>query len=75
MYVNLSFHWVNDSGTRRFELVTCESQLVTRKLELLTNGFQLVTHKFELATREFELVDLNSYFWVSTHALKLSTPN
>ena len=46
----MSFHWLNDSWTRGFELAT--------------RGFELVTRKVELVTHELELVDLNSHFRV-----------
>ena len=50
-------------------------ELVTRGFELVTSGLEHVTRKDELLTREFELVDLNSHFWISTRAFKLSTRN
>ena len=49
--VYLSFHLLNDSWTRGFELGT-------RGFELLTCGFEIVIRGFELATREFELINL-----------------
>ena len=77
--------------TRGFELVTCGLELVNRGFEFVTREFELVTRGFELATREFELVTcgfelitcglelvlvgLNSHFWISTRAFKLSTRN
>ena len=54
--IYLNFHWLNDSWTRGFELVTRGFKLVTRGLELVTRGFELVTRGFELVTRRFELV-------------------
>ena len=51
--VYLSFHWLNDSWTRGFELVT-------RGFKLVTRGFEIVTRKVELLTREFEIMGLNS---------------
>ena len=49
MAAYLSFHWINDSRTREFELVT-------RGFKLVTRGFELVTRKAELVTCEFKLV-------------------
>ena len=85
----LSFHWLNNSWnrefelvTRGFELITCGSVLVIHGFELDTCGFELVTRGFELATGkvelvtcEFEFVDLNSHFWIATCAFKLSNHN
>ena len=61
--------------TREFELVTRGFEFITRGFKLVTREFQLVTRKVELLTRKFELVDLNSHFWISTCAFKLSTRN
>ena len=44
MSVYLNFHWINDSWTPGFEVVTLGFKLVTR-------GFQLVTRKVELEAR------------------------
>ena len=54
--VFLSFHWLNDSGTRGFELITRGFELITRGFKLVTRGFELVTRKVELVTRGFQLV-------------------
>ena len=54
--VYLSFHWLNYSWTREFELVTRGFQLITRGLELTSRVFELVARKFELGTRGFKLV-------------------
>ena len=75
MAVYLSLHWLNDSWTYGFELVTRGFELVTRGFKLVTPGFELVTRKVELVTRQFELVDLNSHYWISTLAFKVSTRN
>ena len=52
----MSFHWLNVSWTRGFELVTRGFQLVTSGFELITRGFELVTRGFKLVTRGLELV-------------------
>ena len=62
----LSFSWLNDSWTRRFEIVTHKFKFVTSELEL-------VTSKFELATLEFDLVSSNTHYCISTCGFKLST--
>ena len=56
----MSFHWLNYSWTRRFELVTPGFELVTRRFKLATRKVELVTRGFELATHGFELVTRNS---------------
>ena len=50
-------------------------KLESRKFNFVTRGFELVTHKVELVTHKFELGDLNSHFWISARAFKLSTRN
>ena len=54
--IYLNFHWLNDSWTRGFELVTRGFKLITRGLELVTRGFELVTRRFELVIRRSEVV-------------------
>ena len=50
-----SFHRLNYSSTREFELPTRGLDFVTLVFELVTHGFVLVTHGFKLVTRELEL--------------------
>ena len=57
--VYLSFHWINGSPTRGFELANRGSEFVTREFELVTRGFELMTRESELVTRRFELAFLN----------------
>ena len=61
-------------------IVYCQKRfLITRGFELATCGFELVTHNVELVTRKFKVwtrtFHLNSQFWISTRAFKLSTRN
>ena len=68
LFIYLSFHWLNYSRSRTFELVI-------QGFELVNRGFELVTRKVELATCESELVDLNTHFWILTRAFNLVTSN
>ena len=52
----MSFHWLSNSWTRGFELVTCGFEHVTCKVELVARAFELMTREFELTICEFELV-------------------
>ena len=52
----LIFHWLNDSWTCGFELVTRGFELVNRKIELVTRGSEVVTRGFELVLLSFQLV-------------------
>ena len=54
--VYLSFHWLNDSRTREFELVTRGFKFITRGLELISRVFELVARGLELITPGFKLV-------------------
>ena len=58
-----SFHWLNNSRTRRIDLLTREFDFLTLRFEfstpgfaIVTCGFQLITRRFVLITRELELV-------------------
>ena len=52
----LSFHWLNDSWTHEFELVSCGFELITCGIELISHVFELRAHRFELLAGRFELV-------------------
>ena len=54
--VYLSFHWLNYSWTREFELVTRGFELRTSILELISRVFELVPRRFEHGTRGFKFV-------------------
>ena len=62
--VYLRFHWLNDSWTCGFELITSEFELVTHGFDLIICGFELITGGFELVTREVELIK-EEFWWFS----------
>ena len=50
-----SFHRLNYSSTREFELPTRRFDFVTLVFEIVTRGFKLVTCELELAIKGFKL--------------------